>query len=199
MKRILLTALVFALTLTMGCESCDKKPATPIPPPQPPPVEKAVDMGQPDKGDPLKEAKAKAVEAAELAALSRNEIAAAVAGDIEANSKRNTTKVRSPKSYGSCRGKVDPKAVKKVFNRYSSYMKKCYERALKKNPGLEGKVKVSVTIGTDGKVKKTKVGGSLNNASVSKCIQMETKKMKFPNAEGGCVVVNKSYTFSPDF
>jgi hypothetical protein len=200
MKRCVTLALLGFLTVSTGCESCGDKPEPPkIETPPPVKVTATPDVGTPDLGDPLKEAKESALKVAELAAIQLGENARGVVGAMEANKKKTTRVIRKGPSYTNCRGKVDAKKVKKVFNRYSSFMKKCYERALKKNPGLEGKVKLSVTVGKDGKVKKTKVGGSLREPTVAKCMQMEAQKMSFPNPEGGCVLVNKSYTFSPDF
>jgi hypothetical protein len=200
MKRCIILALIGLLMVSLGCDSCGDKPDPVTTQPVPtPPVKVTPDVGPPDLGDPLKEAKENAVKVGELVAIQLGENASGVGGAIEANQKKSNQVIRKRPSYTNCRGRVDTKLVKRVFNRYSSFMKKCYERALKRNPGLEGKVKLSVTVGKDGKVKKAKVGGSLNDATVAKCMKMEAQKMSFPNPEGGCVLVNKSYTFSPDF
>ncbi len=190
-KRLLLLALV---VFAVGCESCqEEKPVEP--PPKPPEPDLAV---KEEPVDPLKEAKEDAEPKAEELAVLTGDTARAAAAEIEAAAnkppKRNIVKkVEKPT------GQIDPKDLKKVFNRHLGAMKKCYERELKKNPGLEGKVVLTVVIKSDGKVGRANAKGkSLRNARVNDCIEREARGMKFPKPKGGSVIVNNPYTFTPD-
>jgi hypothetical protein len=91
-------------------------------------------------------------------------------------------------------GKVDKGAVKKVFRRRSGAIKHCYEKALKTNPNLKGKVTIRFRIGTAGRITNIKVTkNTTGSSSIGSCITSKVKSWRFPSPEGGPVTF--SYPF----
>ena len=93
-------------------------------------------------------------------------------------------------------GSLDKSLIDKVVRSKQSLIKYCYERELTKNPTLAGKITVKFTIGKDGSV--STASGSGLNATADKCIIDKFYQMKFPEPQGGgIVIVNYPFTFSP--
>ena len=191
-SKLILIAIV-ALALS-GCDSCQSEPETPKV------IETTPDVSVEDEPeDPLKEARENAEKSGEDIAIALNDSARNTAAAMEAlaNKPKPPTKPRIREEAET--GKVDVAAVKRVFNQNNGAMRKCYERALKKSPGLEGKLTLEVKIKGDGSVAWAKARAkSLNNASVFDCMERQAKTMKFPKPKGGAVRVNNPYTFTPD-
>jgi len=146
--------------------------------------------------DPLKEAREDSVKLAEELAVATGDETRAFASALEAQLNKPKPNIKRPLKMT---GKIDTKAVKRVFNMHVNAMKKCYERELKRNPGLEGKVKLQVVIKSDGKVGGASVKGvSLRNQKINSCMEREARGMKFPKPTGGAVTVANPYTFTPD-
>ncbi len=92
-------------------------------------------------------------------------------------------------------GSLHKNDIEKVIRRRLTAIKSCYERALKHQPTLEGKITVSFTIGIHGKVTEASIQSStMNNAEVEQCIISRFKRMRFPVPSGGGVV-KVSYPF----
>jgi hypothetical protein len=186
------------LVVGAGCEGCQEE----TPPEDPPKVEPDVGVEKEDEPeDPLAEAKANAEELAIEEAVSRGDVARIVAAEMEALANApKKPKVRKPRVAEAEGGTLPAAEVKKVFRMNDAAFKKCYERSLKGNPGLEGKVALTVVIGTDGTVRSASVRGvSLKDSKVNSCMERQARTMKFPKPKGGTVRVNKSFTFLPDF
>ncbi len=193
-------AIAFAAT---ACDGCSEKKA-----------EKAQDLGAPkeqDQGvakeqdlgpkeDPLKEAKESAEKEGQLLAVTLGDTARLAASQIEAAQKKptsTTTKTRI-KTGDEAKGSIAAADANRVFRRFDGAMRKCYERALKKRPGLEGKVKLLVVVNTDGTVKSARASGiSLKDSGVNNCMEALTPRMKFPKPKGGIAKIQKVYSFSP--
>ena len=81
-------------------------------------------------------------------------------------------------------GYADRNVVLGVLRRHQSAFKAAYEKALKTNPTLAGKIVVRFTIGKDGKVTKAEVtSDSLGDEDVSKRIVAIISKLVFPASE----------------
>jgi hypothetical protein len=68
----------------------------------------------------------------------------------------------------------------------------CYERELKKNPSLAGKISIQVTVEEDGRVSDARIeGNSMGDAAVADCILSRLRNMRFPkrDAGGSCSIV----------
>ena len=64
-----------------------------------------------------------------------------------------------------------PDSISEVVNRHNSSIQYCYQRELKENPDLKGKLAIRFTITSDGKVKNVNViSSTLNNTRVERCV-----------------------------
>ena len=97
-----------------------------------------------------------------------------------------------------CTGEIDPAAIRHVFEQYNPQIRNCYERGLKNNPVLQGAMTLQISVGADGRVEGTQVGGSLRDRDVFSCVRQISSRMQFPRVRGGaCAVVQVPYTFTP--
>ena len=72
---------------------------------------------------------------------------------------------------GAKAGSRDPDAVSAVVNKHNSAIQYCYQRALRRNPDLKGKLVVRFTITPEGRVKNVEVVSStLTDKSVIDCV-----------------------------
>lgn len=95
-------------------------------------------------------------------------------------------------------GKIDQGAVAGIFRSQQSGLQSCYERGLKKNPSLKGKVQLMITIKADGKVGRVGVGSdTLRDSGVTTCMTSRVKTWVFPKPDGGQVTVAKTFVFAP--
>lgn len=184
-----LVVIIGSLAGCEGCEGCgDKKPK------KKKEVKLDVAPQEPD-GDPLEEAKEQAEEEAVSIAVRTNENARYISGNIEAKNRPDDPEPRVPQKTP---GSVDTAALQKVFSQHDGAMQDCYERALKKNPNLAGRVTLTITISRSGGVAAaTATPGSLSSAQVNECLERQALRWKFPPPTGGAAKVRKPYTFSP--
>lgn len=92
-------------------------------------------------------------------------------------------------------GKLDAGSISQVIKRRQTNIQRCYEREIKKNPSASGKVVVSFTIGTAGRVTNAKSVSDSVGGGVGNCVASEIQRMRFPRPEGGEVIVNKTFVF----
>jgi outer membrane biosynthesis protein TonB len=92
-------------------------------------------------------------------------------------------------------GKLDSGSVSEVLRLRQAQLQKCYERELKKNPKASGKVVVSFTIGTAGRVTASKATTDTVGGGVGKCVASTIKRFRFPRPKGGEVIVSKAFVF----
>ena len=154
------------------------------------------------QGDPLEDAKMDATKHGDLTAIGRGDKARLVAANIESSQmqaqvRKPTTKSRRPEKHT---GNLAAELISKEVRRYEGAMKACYERALKRSPGLKGKVQLTVVVDTDGSTKSARTRGiSLQDDHVVRCMEGHAKKMRFPAPKGGSAQFNKVYAFKPEF
>lgn len=95
-------------------------------------------------------------------------------------------------------GRVDRNEVAKVFSRRKSAVQRCYEKALKTNESLKGKVIIQFMIGPAGRVTKIKVkSNSTGNDGVANCIVEKVESWRFPPPEGGSVTFTFPFVLQP--
>ena len=92
-------------------------------------------------------------------------------------------------------GKLDANAISSVIKRRQRSIQRCYEREIKKNPSASGKVVATFTIGTAGRVTKSRASQDTVGGGVGNCVANEIQRMRFPRPEGGEVIVNKTFVF----
>lgn len=92
-----------------------------------------------------------------------------------------------------------PGDVMKVIRPANPRIRACYEKALKSNPKLEGKIVVHFTIGPTGGVSEAdeKSDPAFPEAAVTRCVLAVFKALKFPPHAGGPTAVNFPVVFKP--
>lgn len=103
---------------------------------------------------------------------------------------------KSPTASGGT-GMMSSGDVAKVVNRRIGAIKGCYEHALKRDPGLRGKITIRFTISGSGKVTTARPTLNQLNAQVGDCITAAFGRFRFPPPEGGTVTFEYPFLFSP--
>ncbi len=94
-------------------------------------------------------------------------------------------------------GQIDKKGVSRVLRRRSGAVKRCYEKALKRNENVNGKLTVKFQIGTAGRITRIKVTkNGTGDAGVASCITSAMKGWRFPIPEGGPVTFSFPFILS---
>jgi len=89
-------------------------------------------------------------------------------------------------------------AIQTVIRQNLGPVRFCYERELKLNPRLEGKLTIRLTIRANGRVQKVEVtGDTVGNRNLSRCVQGRVRAWKFQPASGTSIVT-VSLPFSPN-
>ncbi len=93
-------------------------------------------------------------------------------------------------------GELDPAMVAKEVRSRLGAVKACYERALKRNPNLSGKIIIHWTITQAGTVSGVDVEtDTLGDAEVASCIKLLVSHWRFPAPAGGSVEVSFPFVF----
>jgi hypothetical protein len=93
-------------------------------------------------------------------------------------------------------GELDPGIVAKEVRSRLGAIKACYERALKRNPNLSGKVVIHWTITAAGTVSGVDIEqDTMGDAEVSSCIKSLIARWRFPAPAGGSVDVSFPFVF----
>ena len=93
-------------------------------------------------------------------------------------------------------GELDPAMVAKEVRTRLGAIKACYERALKRNPTLSGKVVIHWTITQAGTVSGVDVEqDTLGDAEVASCMKALVARWRFPAPSGGSVDVSFPFVF----
>ena len=121
---------------------------------------------------------------------------------VSTGAKKKEVKIRAKvatkgpsKTIGT--GKLAKSAIASVVKRRIRSVQSCYERELKKDPNLSGKVTVQFTIGTVGRVTSAKITvNTTKSRSVGTCITGLIGRWRFPKPEGGAVTVAYPFVFT---
>ena len=110
---------------------------------------------------------------------------------------KGTVQVKKPsEAFGT--GVLDSSSIGSVVNRRKGAVKSCYEKQLKRNPKLAGKVKVQFTILESGRVGSTRVlEDTTGDPAVGTCIANAMQRWRFPKPDGGSVTVAFPFVFAP--
>ncbi len=85
-------------------------------------------------------------------------------------------------------GSIDREAVRRVIRSILAQIKSCYERQLRSNSGLEGKVVIKFLIEDQGRVRQAKTKSStLNDPTVEACVASRIREQRFPDPPAGTV------------
>jgi TonB family protein len=96
-------------------------------------------------------------------------------------------------SSGIAEAHLDPNVIRKAIRAHQFKVMRCYERALRKDPKLEGKVSVRLTIDHDGKVIDAQATGM---PALNACVERVVRAIVFPRLPGP-VSVTYPFTFQP--
>lgn len=122
-------------------------------------------------------------------------------GPVGGTGGRKTVQIKSSLKIDSLGdtegGKLDSGKLMSMIRRRSGQFKYCYERELKSNPTLQGKLKLRVTIALNGRVTSTEVEENTLNSQVERCITGMLKRWMFPKPEGEAATVVIPFFFAP--
>jgi TonB family protein len=92
----------------------------------------------------------------------------------------------------------DSKSLMATVQRYVAGIKFCYDNALKKSPGLTGKITLQMDIAAAGGVTSVEpVDDSMGNAALARCILSQVQGWKFAAIPAGTVRFTLPLVFSP--
>ena len=98
----------------------------------------------------------------------------------------------------SCSGNIPGRAAQTALAQSNLQFRNCYERRLKVNNQLEGRVTVQMRVSRTGAVDAVQVGGTLRDAQVLSCVRTIANRIRFPAPTGGsCAVVAAPFNFTP--
>jgi hypothetical protein len=97
-------------------------------------------------------------------------------------------------------GDLNPKEASAIVMRGAPALQACYERALKRNAGLQMRSGLGVTLGITvkpvGQVDGVEVSPSVD-ADMTKCIKTTIGRWKFPTFTGHAVTIEQKLTLTP--
>lgn len=94
-------------------------------------------------------------------------------------------------------GALDPQEVNKIIGQKMSAIKGCYERALRRDPNIKGKLIVRFTISGSGKVSAARAVENDLTPEVGDCVAEAFKRFRFPQPDGGSLTMESPFMFLP--
>ncbi len=93
-------------------------------------------------------------------------------------------------------GSIDTKQVNRYMNSHFSEVKACYERRLKVNSFLEGKLDLNINVASTGKVTGISVNkDTVRDQEMLACVKRTIRRWQFPKPNGGRVIIGKTFNF----
>jgi len=121
---------------------------------------------------------------------------AGTGGKVE--KKKTEIKGKVKASGAEIAGAADTKSIQGKIRRYNGRIKACYERELKTNPDLAGKLRVAWEIDTTGRVSGVEIlSNTTGNAELASCVKKEVKKFRFGEQDDDIVVEGYNFVLSP--
>ncbi len=98
---------------------------------------------------------------------------------------------------GDCTGTAPP-GLKSALGAKAGQARGCYERALRQNPMLQGRIVIGVRVGEKGQVCSAGISSNgTGDPGVASCVLGMFRSASFPAPNGGCVDVNVPMNFVP--
>jgi TonB family protein len=124
-------------------------------------------------------------------------LATAGGGQVGLGGKRETSLGSVAAEAPEVDGALDSDAIAKVVRGRMKMVQDCYERELKRDPGLAGKIEIEFTIDEEGRVIEAVVANNkMGSDAVGDCIVSRLKRWRFPKPDGGSVTVNFPFIFT---
>lgn len=93
-------------------------------------------------------------------------------------------------------GEINRSSLGRYLRRAARGVKACYQRGLKRNPGLGGKLNVVIEVNTLGKVASVSIDkDTIGDAGVASCVKRVIKRQRFPPAKGGVAEIIVPFVF----
>jgi hypothetical protein len=73
----------------------------------------------------------------------------------------------------------------------------CYERALRNNSTLQGRLNVSIRVGPQGQACNVSVSGNMGDPGIASCVSQMFRSGTYPPPQGGCVEAAVPLNFVP--
>lgn len=109
---------------------------------------------------------------------------------------RSRVRRSDPRTLGGT-GFLDTAEVNRIVKRGLGAIKGCYERALRRDPTLEGKVAVRFTVIGTGRVSRASTPQNELTPEVGACITSAFQRFRFPPPDGGQAVFEYPFFFTP--
>jgi len=90
---------------------------------------------------------------------------------------------------------VSPSAIRSVVASHRDEVRRCYERALRARPGLQGRVTVRFAIAPSGRVRSVHAEASALGRDLESCLEKRISRWRFPAASPSRGEVRISYPF----
>ena len=104
---------------------------------------------------------------------------------------------RSGSGSGSTAGRTSDE-VERVFQKYRGRIDSLYNRALRKNPMLQGKVVIELTVAPNGQVVSARIVSSeLGDETLERKLVLSIKKFKFPTSKAAQTTITYPIDFLP--
>jgi hypothetical protein len=94
-------------------------------------------------------------------------------------------------------GTVNADSVARLIRGQLGGIRSCYERELRQNPALSGRLDVNFTLGTSGRITTASTSGLSAAPRVGSCITGRLRGLVFPVPQGGSVDFSFPFTFTP--
>jgi hypothetical protein len=95
-------------------------------------------------------------------------------------------------------GTLAKEQIDLVIKERMALYSRCYEKELRRDAQLAGKVVIRFVVDKDGSVKHAHLRAtSMNNSVVESCVTSEVLQTRFPRPNGGTVVVSYPFSFQP--
>ncbi|MCA9669821.1 MAG: AgmX/PglI C-terminal domain-containing protein [Myxococcales bacterium] len=93
-------------------------------------------------------------------------------------------------------GEINRSSLGRYLRRAARGVKACYQRGLKRNPGLGGKLNVVIEVNTLGKVAAVSIDkDTIGDAGVAACVKRVIRRQRFPPAKGGTAEIIVPFVF----
>jgi hypothetical protein len=120
----------------------------------------------------------------------------------DAGKKTTRTSFRGSVGGGACGGDCTgtaPAALQGALRAKAGAARGCYERALRQNPMLQGKIMVAVRVGAQGQICSANIASNtLGDPGVASCVLGMMRSSSLPPPNGGCVDVQVPMNFIPN-
>ncbi len=98
----------------------------------------------------------------------------------------------------ACPGTLtDPAGVDRVARASAGAVRACYERELRSNNSLRGRLTARLFINTSGRIDNVQVSTAMNSRALADCVKGTLRRLTVPPSRGGCATRDLNYDFAP--